>query len=67
MEIRSEDDAEFLPVPMEAATLRRLKRFAADTGMSEVEAAAVLLRDVLADDEMWNAAAWEIRPAKLDG
>lgn len=54
-------DAKFLtvPVPLDPVTTERLLRFAEASGLHPLVAAASLLRDLLADDEFYNAAAAE--------
>jgi hypothetical protein len=44
-------------VPLDPITLRRLISFSSAVGKLPHEAASALLRDLLADDELWNAAA----------
>jgi hypothetical protein len=52
MEIEATEDV----VPLNAVTLRRLERFARGLGKPVGAAAADLLRDLLADEEFWEAA-----------
>jgi hypothetical protein len=51
-----DEDLDVIPVPADGETRARLKRFAAAIGKPPVEAARVLLRDLLADEEFWNEA-----------
>jgi hypothetical protein len=50
------DDIEAVPAELNRETRIRLKRFAQATRMTPSQAASVLLTDLLADDEFWNAA-----------
>ena len=52
----TDDDMEVVPIPLDAETISRLARFGRMTGTHPVEAARLLLRDLLADDLLWNAA-----------
>lgn len=54
--MRTKDDRELVPIPMDAETIRRLARFGQATGLHPTDAAGDLLRDLLADDEFWNAS-----------
>lgn len=47
-------------IPLDEDTAERLDRFAAGIRKTPAQAAAILLRDLLFDDELWNEAA---RPA----
>ena len=53
------DDFETVPVPLDRTTRERLVRFAEAVGEHPLVIAARLMRDLLADDEFYNAAAAE--------
>lgn len=50
-----EDDVEIVPVPMDRVTRERLVVLSKKTGKQPIHVAGDLLRDVLIDDEMFNA------------
>jgi 2-keto-4-pentenoate hydratase len=49
-------DIELVPVPMDRETRQRLVKFAAAIDKQPIHAAAQLLRDLLSDDEFYEAA-----------
>ena len=51
-----DEDVEVVLVPLDGATLTRLAKFGRATGQHPARAAGALLRDLLADDEFYNAA-----------
>lgn len=54
--LEDDDEIELVPVPMDRATRARLARFARLSGDRAVMAAGAILRDVLADEDFWEAA-----------
>lgn len=44
-------------IPLDDDSMERLGRFAAEIGKTPAQAAAILLRDLLFDDDFWNEAA----------
>lgn len=54
-----EEGVELVPVPMGRKTRERLARFAAALGKQPIHAAGKLMRDLMSDDEFYNAAAEE--------
>jgi hypothetical protein len=56
--LRDEDikDVEVVPIPLDGATLTRLAEFGRATRQHPVDAASSLLRELLHDDEFYNAA-----------
>lgn len=55
-DLLDDDDVEIV-VPLSPDTAKRLFRFARAVGCHPDRAAGALLRDLLVDDEFWNAAA----------
>jgi hypothetical protein len=64
--MRTKDDRERVPIPLDPETIRRLARFGQATGLHPTDAAAALLRDLLADDEMWNEAANQEKRSRMN-
>ncbi len=56
-EIEDSEGVELVPVPMDRETRRRLVLFSRAIGKQPIHAASVLLTDLLADEEFFNAAA----------
>jgi hypothetical protein len=54
-----EDDIEIVPIALGRQARANLKRFAALTGQRELDAAGILLSDLLRDDEFWKACREE--------
>lgn len=59
MSTADEEDAgiEMVPVPLDRVARRRLVRFAAAIGKQPIHAAAELLTGLLADEQLYDAAA----------
>jgi hypothetical protein len=55
----ADDTEELVPIPLDEATRARLVHFARAIGEHPTRAASTLLRELLRDDEFWNAAATE--------
>jgi hypothetical protein len=53
---QNEEDVEVVPIPLDGATLTRLAKFGQATGQHPVDAASALLRELLKDDDFFNAA-----------
>ena len=53
--IKAEEDVELVPVPMDRAMRERLCRIAKAMGKQPIHAAAQLLGDLLAEDELSEA------------
>ena len=56
---KRDTDKLVIPVPVDEVTAGRLETFARACGMEPLAAASRLLSDLLADDELYNAAAEE--------
>lgn len=55
------DDFDIVAIPLDRVSRERLKRFAEACGLHPAVAAAQVLKDLLADDALYNAAEPESR------
>ena len=54
-QIEDDEDVELVPVPMSPETIAALVNFARKVGETPMIAAAMLLEDLLSDEEFWEA------------